>query len=331
MFGHRVSGIMVRSSFLLVFLLCMISCSSPLEKSVLSPLTSKELDKVAGEDASFLATYSIVEEKSNYIHTPADSARWKAITYKRLHSYITTIKSAELNSPLFTQLREKWEKIYNSNNYKVDSTISYWNNYLKTNSPDSLISIQYEGAETERIRNRNKQIDTLVKAKLRLKPLKFPIDSVKLLYSLASAEMSPIYYYPFNGELNHINYRKRLKDDVLVKVFPYLLPNIKKRVAEGDSSVLFQYTVHSVYSSGKCYSTDSLNKDLPKSVMQYNSSKAAAVDGQPFDELYYREKIIKELINPSFIPQSAYIKINAEQYYRQIDSLVFSYTNLNGE
>ena len=52
------------------------------------------------------------------------------------------------------------------------------------------------------------------------------------------------------------------------------------------------------------------------------------MDSQIFDELYFRERIIRELVDPSFISQSAYIKVNAEDYYKEIDSLVFSYTNL---
>ena len=34
------------------------------------------------------------------------------------------------------------------------------------------------------------------------------------------------------------------------------------------------------------------------------------------------------MVDPAFMSQSAYIKVNAEDYYREIDSLAFSYTNL---
>lgn len=331
MFGLKVSDMTDRFLLLLVFLTFLFSCSSPLEKSVLTPLTSKELDKVAGEDISFLATYSIVEEKSNYISTPADSARWREITYKRLHSYLNTINSAQLNSPLFTQLREKWERIYNSNNFKVDSIITYWNTYLKENSPDSLVSITFSGIEIERIRNRNKEIDTLVKAKIKILPLRERIDSMFVLYSFAPSNESPVFYFPFNGALNCIKQKKRISGSSEIKVYPYLLPNIKRALINEDSSIVFRYDIVSLYSNGKCYNADTLENDLPKSVLQYNLAKMKEEENLMFDELYYREKIIKDLINPSFISQSAYIKVNAEDYYKEIDSLVFSYTNLNGE
>ena len=159
----------VRQLFLILAMVAAYSCSSPLEKSVLEPLTSKELDKVAGKDISFLATYSIVEEKSNYIHSPQDSSRWRGVTYQRLHNYLKTIESAELNSPLFAQLREKWEKQYNSYNIQVDTLLAHWRNYIHTNTPDSLLALDFEGAEMERRRNLKKQIATFVKAKIKIK------------------------------------------------------------------------------------------------------------------------------------------------------------------
>ena len=330
MFGLKVSDIRVNLVAILI-ILGMASCSSPLEKSVLTPLTSKELDKVAGKDISFLATYSIVEEKSNYIHTPADSARWKDITYNRLHTYLQTIRSTELNSPLFTQLRDKWEKMYLSNNFKVDSLITFWNGYLKNNSPDSLLSLTFGGIETEKIRNRNKGIDTMVKVIINIRTLRTPVDSVLILYSLSRKEDSPIYYFPFNGLLNYIRHKKKVNGNVSLKVFPYLLPDIKQLLVNGDSSVVLKYDILSVYSGGKCYNADSLKNDLPKSLLHYLDAKSEANEDMVFDEQYYRKKIIRELINPSFLSQSAYIKVNAEDYYKEIDSLVFNYTNLNGD
>ena len=89
-----------------------LSCSNPLDKSVTEQLTAKEIDRVARKDKSFLATYSVVEERWNHIHSSEDSLRWKDVTYGRLHNYLATVESAQLNSPLVIQLREKWEKMF---------------------------------------------------------------------------------------------------------------------------------------------------------------------------------------------------------------------------
>ena len=148
----------VRKIFQILLMAFLLGCTSPLEKSVLEPLTSKELDKVAGKDISFLATYSIVEEKSNYIHSSQDSSRWRCITYQRLHNYLKTIESAELNSPLFAQLREKWENLYDSYNVQVDTILHKWNDYIIKNTPDSLLALSFEGVEIEKIRNAKKQL-----------------------------------------------------------------------------------------------------------------------------------------------------------------------------
>lgn len=321
MSGHKVSNITVKALLLTISIFLLAACKSPLEKSILEPLTSKELDRVAGEDNSFLATYSIVEEKSNYIHTLQDSSRWKHLTYARLHSYLKTIESAELNSPLFAQLREKWEQMYSSYNTQVDTILRQWRQYLETNTPDSLLIISFEGIETEKIRNLNKQIDTLVKARIKYKSLSFPVDSFKMAYCFA----------PFNDSsaTNNVVYKKRIKDSTTVKVFPVLIPELKKRLSSKDTALKFQYEIFAVYANGKCYNYDSLKQDLPKSVMQLINAEESSKESQFFDERYFREKIIRDLIDPAFISQSAYIKINAEDFYKEIDSLAHNYTNLH--
>ena len=310
----------VRKIFQILLMAFLLGCTSPLEKSVLEPLTSKELDKVAGKDISFLATYSIVEEKSNYIHTPEDSSRWRGVTYLKLHNYLKIIESAELNYPLFAQLREKWEKLYDNYNVQVDTILHTWKNYIKENTPDSLLKVFFEGVEIERIRNINKQIDTLLKAKIKLKALSFPIDSVSLTYCFLP--------YDDSACINNIMHKRRVNDSTIIKVFPNLVPQLKTALSSNDTSLFFSYGINSVFSHGKCYNIDTLKSIIPKSVLQFIIAEENSSDTQIFDERHFREKIIREMVDPAFMSQSAYIKVNAEDYYREIDSLVFSYTNL---
>ena len=308
----------------------LVGCQSPLEKSVLEPLTSKQLDKVAKKDKSFLATYSIVEEKWNYITSSADSARWRDITYGRLHYFINTTKSAELNSPLFEKLRCDWENSYIQSNREVDSIVSHWKNYLQTNSPDSLVSVIFSGVELDKFRNRKKEIDTLVKVKVMIKPLKYTVDSLSLLYGFSLDSTTVHYYFPFNGKLNFIKHKRGISDSTLIKVYPYLLPDIKKALIVQDSTIQFKVAMHSVYTNGKCFNADSLKKDIPQAVLALIESETSLNDPM-FDANFYRENIIREEIDPAFVSQSAYIKLNAEQYYMELDSLVFNYINYRGE
>ena len=182
----------------------LVGCQSPLEKSVLEPLTSHQLDKVVKKDKSFLATYSIVEEKWNYICSSADSLRWKDISYSRLHNYLITTQSAQINSPLFDQLRRDWKNLYIQSNYAVDSIVAYWKNYLSVNSPDSLVKVTFAGVELEKFRNLRKDIDTLVKVKVNIKSLKSAVDTITLLYGFSLDSSDVHYYFPFNGKLNFI-------------------------------------------------------------------------------------------------------------------------------
>lgn len=308
----------------------LTGCQSPLEKSVLEPLTTKQLDKVAKEDKSFLATYSIVEEKWNYITSPADSARWRDVTYARLHNYLNAIKSAELNSPLFRKLRNDWENSYAQSNDKVDSIVAYWKNYLSTNSPDSLVSVVFSGAELERLRNSRKEIDTLVKVKLKIKALKSQVDSLSLSYGFSLDTCGVDSVCICNDTLNSIKYNRKISDSITTKVYPYLLPQIKRALIGTDSLLNFKVILHSVYSGGKCHNDDSLKKDVPAAVLALIESETSFNDPM-FDSNFYRENIIREQINPAFVSQSAYIKLNAEEYYKELDSLVFSYINYRGD
>lgn len=320
--------------YLLIYLfglLLLQGCTSPLEKSVLEPLTSKELDKVAGEDNSFLATYSIVEEKWNYMNSPQDSARWQAVTYGRLHSYLKSTQSAGLNSPLFSRLRDEWEQINSSGNAAADSLIQEYENFIRSNSPDSLVSVSCEGVEFERIRNIKKEIDTLVKVKLKARTLKGRIDSVKLsyafIYSNASDTLtSDTTLQPVQS--NYLEIDKRITDSISLKVFPALTRDIKRRLVSNDSAVTFEYTLHSVYSQGKCHNMDSLRMEVPEQILSYIDASSAAAP--LFDSSPYRERIIRELVNREYVSQSAYLRINAQEYYRQMDSLVFNFLNYNG-
>ncbi|MBR6541306.1 MAG: hypothetical protein IKT74_07255, partial [Bacteroidales bacterium] len=91
------------------------------------------------------------------------------------------------------------------------------------------------------------------------------------------------------------------------------------------------YKIDKVYASGKCFNDDSLKTELPKSVLSYIEAENTDVLLSPlFDQVFYKEKVIKELVNPAFVSRNAFIKINAESYYKEIDSLVFSYLNYNG-
>lgn len=322
-------SILNRLTVLLTGCFIALSCSNPLEKSVIEPLESKEIDRVARKDKSFLATYSVVEDKWNHIHTSEDSSRWKAITYGRLHNYLATIESAQLNSPLVIQLREKWEKLYNSHRVSADTIIKGWKSYLQANSMDSLVAVSYEGIELERFRNSRKEIDTLLKAKISIKPLKQVIDSISVQYAFVNLNDT---IQPADSSFtpNVIEVKKRINQIHNLKVFPDLDKETKRMLIAKDSSVAFSAVVTKLYCAGKSFSKDSLMKEIPKSVQAYIQAENRIDTLSPvFDQKFYIENIIKELVDKHFMSQSAYIKLNAEDYYKEIDSLVFNFLNYN--
>lgn len=302
----------------IIGLIVLIGCTSPLEKSVMEPLTSKELDKIAGKDNSFLATYSIVEGKWNNTFNSQDSARWKDLTYGRLHSYIARVEKETTDSPLIASLRTEWENQYNKNAAQADSMATLWNEYLTSNDPDSLVSVSYLGSESEMIRNIKKEIDTLIKARIMIKAHLFPIDSVSMVYIISRPDSASVGLELLTSGLNFINYNRKIYDSITVKVFPNLVPHGKLPVLQNDTSLIFEYVLHSVYSDGKCYNTDSLKAEVPQTILEMLENNTS----------YNKDKVIKEFINPGHLSLGAYLKHNAEEYFCNIDSLAFRFLEL---
>lgn len=329
MFGSKVLSFLNRYIIVIVFALALSACSQPLEKSVIEPLTSKELDKVVRKDKSFLTTYSIVEGMSNNIHTSADSARWILLSYSRLHDYLKTTEGVQLNTSLVSKLREEWENMYNDYVVDADSLINYWRDYLFVNSYDSLVNITFNGIEIERFKNKNNEIDTLLKVMIKFIPLKFSIDSISANYTFVSSKDTLHSEHPDSAiTVNMLNIQKKISDSLLIKVYPELSKHIKTKLIAKDSNVVFNYNVLSLYSNGKSYNPDDLIDDMPKSVQAYFiASSNDDKYGPVFDETFYIENIIRELVNPSFISQTAYIKVNSERFYKEIDSLAFNFVN----
>lgn len=317
-----------RASFIIVLLsVILCGCANPLEKSVIETLTSKELDRVVRKDKTFLTTYSLVEGKWSNIITKEDSTRWQPLTYGRLHNYLTKVNSPEFNIPINAQLRERWEEKFNIDNIKVDSILAYWKNYMQQNSPDSLATAQFDGVEIEKVRNLNGEIDTLVKIRVKVKALKERIDSIFLSYNICDMLLDSTVSQAASSEIL-IKHKRRIFDSLVIKMYPQIdNPQTKRRLIYKDSSLYFQPIVTSVYIGKRCYNMDTIETHLPSAV---SAILGAANDGltPDFDLNYYRESIIREQLDSDYISQAAYIRLNAEGYHRQIDTLANSFTKL---
>lgn len=332
MSGAKVSNMFRIFIVHILALLALAGCASPMEKSVMEPLQAGELDKVAGKDISFLATYSIVQDKWNRIETPQDSARWAPLTYARLHSFIKATESDSLNSPLFSKLRSEWEQINISANAKADSLIHYWKDFLKSNSPDSLLSVSLEDVEFEKIRNIKKNIDTLVRVELKLKGLRGSIDSATLSYAFSlnsPADTTSVADTLAPVQTNYLYLPKRISDSISIKVFPALSSNLKRSLIQRDSSVVFSYVLHSVYTDGKCYNEDTLRSRVPEPVLELIDAQKEDIS-PVFDSNEYRERIIKELIDKDYVSQRAFLRHSAQEHYKLMDTLAYSYLNYRG-
>lgn len=303
-------------------------CKSPLEKFIFTPLTTEELDEIVKKDKSFLTTYSIIEEKSNKLFKTADSAKYKEITYLRLHNYLSQISNKNINSAITSDAREDWSRIHNRYNNQVDSMIVEWENHLKNNSPESLCSINYFGYNTEKVRVKNKIIENL-KIKFKIKALNFNIDSIFASYTLVDSsyfngtDTTNIYVpYPFE-------YKRLVRDSIITSIIHTQLPgdtiNYQNQLKKGEKILLVK--LNSVYAKGVCYNTDSIRNNIPSNILTIIDSRKTT--DEFFDENIYRNFIIREYLDPEFPSQEAFVRNSIENYHKTLDTLVYSYIHYN--
>lgn len=316
---------------IIIIFTCIIfleGCKSPLEKFIFTPLTTQELDQIVKTDKSFLNTYSIIEEKSNKTFSSSDSAKYKQITYLRLHNYLKQITNKDINSTITSDARADWLSKYNRYNSAVDSIIKQWENYLNNNSPQALCSVNYIGYSTEKVRVNNKIIEN-IRLKFKLKALKFSLDSVYANYTLADSTYfndtlpgNRFTTYPFN-------YTRILRDSIVTSIIHNQLPTDNSSYNSNlkDTNKFILTGIESVFANNKCYNTDSLRKEIPYNVLSIIDGRNSTQEY--FDETIYRDFIIKEFIDSAFPSQEAFVGNCIENYHKTLDTLVYSYIHYN--
>ncbi len=308
----------IRFFIIIIALIFLEGCTSPLEKFIFTPLTTKELDKIVKQDKSFLSTYSLIEEKSNKTFSSYDTLRFKSITYQRLHNYIKEISNKSSNTIITSDARSRWIEKYNKYNRQTDSIVKYWENYLIENSPNSLSVVEYQNFKTEKIRVLNKIVNN-IRLKFKIKALKFSIDSLFVTYYISDT----LCRYRFS-----FDYKRKIRDSVITNVIPNSTnDSINLESLLGKQSTIISAEINSVFSNGKCFNLDSLTNDIPSSVFTLISSRDSS--DTFYDETVYRDIIIKEFIDPSFPSQEAFIKNSLENYHKNLDTLVYNYINYN--
>lgn len=135
---------------LLVFLTVLTSCSDQgMSKSIVEPLTVDEL-RVNMKDSTFNEFYEYVQKLRGWIvESDVRQAKYGEITYKRLKKYFTHGQ----DTVFFNKEEEEWTKAYESMypdySNQIDSIMAYWRKYKEQYNMDSLVDIEFDGLRKE--------------------------------------------------------------------------------------------------------------------------------------------------------------------------------------
>ena len=135
---------------LLVFTTALVSCSDHgMGKSIVEPLTVDEL-RANMKDSTFNDFYDYVQKlRSWIIESDVRQAKYGEVSYKRLKKYFTHSQ----DTVFFNKKEEEWNQTYESMypdyNKQVDSIMAYWRSYKEQYSMDSLVDIEFDGLRKE--------------------------------------------------------------------------------------------------------------------------------------------------------------------------------------
>lgn len=189
--------------YLIFTILVCVSCSSPMDKSISEDLTVEEIKEAIDRDSIYRPTLELIQlRKDSLIKTDLDKVKWAEVTYERVFNLV----KFALDTVKINQYRENfeadWETKYEPTTKRIDSTISYWRDFIIENSLEQYVKIELVSIDKEYYRYTGGISD--VNLGFKLTPLKGKLDQVIFSYELEAkineSEKNP--YSLFDLELN---------------------------------------------------------------------------------------------------------------------------------
>jgi hypothetical protein len=171
--------------YLLTITLLLASCSSPLDKPIVEPLTVEELRSVSKKDTSFIEFYEEIQGfRKSFFVEDLNQVKYGDISYKQLQKYIAFGDDTTFTKPIIEKSTAEWNEKYGNYEHELDSLKLYWQNYLKENSLMSYVKIEFDHINKERYSYNNDIKD--VNLAFKLTPLKGKIQQVSFSYKIKS-------------------------------------------------------------------------------------------------------------------------------------------------
>ncbi|HHX68197.1 MAG TPA: hypothetical protein GX708_09130 [Gallicola sp.] len=175
--------------YLITITLLLASCSSPLDKPIVEPLTVEELRSVSEKDTSFIEFYEGIQNfRQSFFAEDINQVKYGDISYNQLRDYIEYRSDTTFTKPIIEKSTEEWNNKFGDYEHKLDSIKNYWQNYLDENSLMSYVDIEFDHIDKDYYSYNNDVKN--VNLALKLTPLKGTIQQISFTYKIKSKLLS---------------------------------------------------------------------------------------------------------------------------------------------
>ena len=303
---------------LLVFVTTITSCSDHgMSKSIIEPLTVEEL-RANMKDSTFNDFYDYVQKLRGWIvESDVRQAKYGEISYKRLKKYFTHGQ----DTVYFNKKEKEWKKAYESMypdySKQVDSVITYWRKYKERYNMDSLVNIEFDGLRKEYyysggVRN--------VYLGFKITPLKGTVDQLIFRYKMKLKVSSDRDKMGFYDSHRCVATSPITTSRILYWEVDYSDENALKGRSSSDVKRDYDFSIElvNIRVNGENYE-DKLNL-IPSPVRDALSLSSS-------EHNYYRDEIIKLLLNPEYKGYYDYARPLYDADMKEYDSEVYELLN----
>jgi hypothetical protein len=300
--------------FGLMAALLAVACSKIPDKPVTEKLGIEELSRAIKADTSFSSTYEFIR---NHVDAMEDleKAKFYDITYRRVSRYVEQFKDTSELKKWGKEWDAEWEGKFGSFESKGDSIVSYWRNYLKENSLNRLVKFELADIKKSYYAYVGGVKD--MRIGIRMTPTQGGIEQINFTYGFVLkikddggyfSKRECLFTQPFDQATTSywdLNYADRDKFE-----------------NESVESFLQKYNLYfdvkDIRMNGVNFHADSIA--IPKSIKKYFE-----YDKYPSLQTYFKDDVMKEFIDTSYIGKVAYSNKKFEDMMRAEDEAVYNF------
>ena len=320
----------MRKFIYFLFTIGLISCNSPLDKSIFEPLSVEDLKHSIDMDSLFKNTYEyIVYVRDTVLKSDIEKVKFADLTYEQIHEFALFSSDTNYFKPINERIEKEWTDKYGIYKEQVDSVSNYWRKYKEENSIEQYVKIELVEIDKEYysydhdVRN--------VNLGFRLTPLKGKIEQLRFGYSI-------------EAKIN-----EKEKDDIYSSLYssldknwcrttdPFSRPVVRYWEADYTNEKILKYKtlqtflrdynihieVDKIRKNGKNMSNDDLN--IPKAIehhWEYENREEEFLRDLYFDD------VVKEVLNKEYISKYEYRNQEIDKILKEKYPLVFEFVRL---